>query len=114
MVQYGQRVSSMDRGFYTIEEAAVFFGRRVNTILAWLRDGKIEGALWLIHGGRVQRVIKTEEVDRVFSLEVPDIDLYPDSLHQRLWNRRRAPGVKGAAVRAKQRAERAKDKGSKE
>ncbi len=87
-----------ERGFYTVEEAARVLGRKVSTLKKWLQTGKAIGSLFMVHGQRIQRVIKCNEVDRLLALEIPDIGSQPDSHHQWLWNHRRWRGPKNQAT----------------
>ena len=87
-----------ERGFYTIEEAAHVLGRKVSTFKKWLQTGKAVGSLFMVHGQRIQRVVKCHEVERLLALEIPDIGSQPDSHHQWLWKHRRWRGPKTKAT----------------
>ncbi len=84
----------MDRGFFTVEEAAVFLGKKVSTMKKWLQTGKAVASLNMIHGGRIQRVVKATEVDRLLALEVPDVGSRPGSRQQWLWDHHKWKGGK--------------------
>ena len=84
----------MDRGWYTVEEAAVFLGRKVSTLKKWLATGRAEGSLFVVHGGRVQRVLRATEVDRLLNAEVPKQGERPESRAQWLWDHHKWKGPK--------------------
>ncbi len=96
----------MDRCWYTIAEAAETLGRIPDTIKHWLQQGRIKANLFLVHGGKVRRVIMAKEVRRVLANEIPEIGTRPNSQAQKLWNRVVAHGKAGAKAKAKKKAER--------
>ena len=76
----------MDQAFCSIEEAAQYLGRKVSTLKKWIQTGKATASLFMVHGGRVVRVMKSKEVDRLLRLEIPDVGSRPDSQQQWLWD----------------------------
>ncbi len=97
----------MDRAWLTIAEAAEYLGRKPDTIKHWLQQGRIKACLFLVHGGKVRRVIMADELLRVMRNEIPEIGTRPDSKAQKLWDRVVAHGKAGAAAKARKKAERA-------
>ncbi len=86
-------------------ETAIYLGRKVSTLEKWIYAGRLQASIFLVHGGKVQRVVKAEEAKRLRDFEIPNDGERPDSIQQRLWNKRRAPGIKGSMVRARKRRE---------
>lgn len=85
----------MDRGWYSIDEVATFLGKKRSTIQKWLQTGKMQASLFMIHGNRVQRVVKAEELDRMYREEaVPNLNARPDSRAQWLWDHHKWKGPK--------------------
>ncbi len=97
----------MERAFFTLAEAAEQLGRKPDTIKHWLQQGRIKASLFLVHGGKVRRVIMAKELLRVMANEIPEIGIRPNSQAQKLWNRVVAHGKAGAKAKAKKKAERA-------
>ena len=97
----------MDRCWYTIAEAAETLGRKPDTLKHWLQHGRIKACLFLVHGGKVRRVIMAKELHRVMANEIPEIGTRPNSQAQKLWDRHVAHGKAGAAAKARKKAERA-------
>ncbi len=100
----------MDRSRFTIAEAAVYLGRKPDTIKHWIQQGRIKASLFLVHGGKVQRVIMAKELLRVLDNEIPEIGTRPNSQAQKLWDRVVAHGKAGAKAKAKKKAERARSR----
>ena len=97
----------MERAFFTLAEAAEQLGRKPDTIKHWLQQGRIKASLFLVHGGKVRRVIMAKELLRVLANEIPEIGTRPNSQAQKLWDRHVAHGKAGAAAKARKKAERA-------
>ncbi len=95
-----------DRGFFLIPEAARYLGRRESTIKKWIQTGRAIASLYVVNGHRVRRVLKSNEVDRLLQIEIPDEGQYPDSFAQRWWDRRKGDGAKGSATRMRTLARR--------
>jgi len=95
-----------DRAFFLIPEAARYLGRSESTIKKWIQTGRAIASLYVVNGHRVRRVLKSNEVDRLLRLEIPDEGQYPDSFPQRWWNRRKGDGAKGSATRMRTLARR--------
>ena len=99
-----------DRGFFLIPEAARYLGRRESTIKKWIQTGRAIASLYVVNGHRVRRVLKSNEVDRLLQVEIPDEGQYPDSFAQRWWDRRKGDGAKGSATRMRTLARRKAEK----
>ena len=96
----------MGRAFFTLTEAAETLGRKPDTLKHWLQQGRIKASLFLVHGGKVRRVIMADELLRVMRIEIPEIGTRPNSQAQKLWDRHVAHGKAGAKAKAKKKAER--------
>jgi len=78
----------------------------VSPDLDFLQQGRIKACLFLVHGGKVRRVIMADELLRVMRNEIPEIGTRPNSQAQKLWDRIVAHGKAGAKAKAKKKAER--------
>ncbi len=90
----------------TIEETAEYLGRRPSTLVSWIQQGKVEVRLFAVRGAKVRRVIACTEVERLFDEEVPVKGSRPDHYAEVIHSRHVANGRKGAAARARNKAQR--------
>ena len=72
------------------------------------RHLNLGACLFLVHGGKVRRVIMADELLRVLRIEIPEIGTRPNSQAQKLWDRVVVHGKAGAAAKARKKAERAR------